>query len=63
MKCPYCDQKMESGYITSDARTIVWRKEKYESAFVWKDSDGIQLVKKYMGVCNIKALCLREKNS
>lgn len=42
MKCPYCNEEMENGYITSDARAIAWRKEKYESAVVRK-GDGIQL--------------------
>lgn len=47
MKCPYCDQEMEAGYIVSDARSaIAWRKDKYESAVV-KDKEGIQLARQY----------------
>lgn len=49
MKCPYCDKEMEEGYITSDARCIAWRKERYESAWVSKKSDGIQLSRTFAG--------------
>lgn len=42
MKCPYCNQEIENGYITSYACAIAWRKEKYESALV-KKGNAIQL--------------------
>lgn len=45
MKCPYCNQEMKKGYITSDARLIAWREEKHESANV-KKGEGVQLAKK-----------------
>ena len=48
MKCPYCNQDMQKGYITSDARFLAWREEKHESANV-KKGDGIQLAKKVVG--------------
>ena len=48
MKCPYCNQDMQKGYITSDARFLAWREEKHESANV-KKGDGIQLAKKVFG--------------
>lgn len=43
MNCPYCRQEMEKGYITSDARYMAWRKERYESAVVGKNGSGFQL--------------------
>lgn len=43
MNCPYCNREMDKGFITSDARFMAWRKERYESAFVRKGADGIQL--------------------
>lgn len=52
MKCPWCEQTMEKGYITSDARAIAWRKEKHESAIVHK-KDGIQLARKMIGTAII----------
>ena len=48
MKCPYCNQDMQKGYITSDARFLAWREEKHESANV-KKGDGVQLAKKVFG--------------
>ena len=48
MRCPFCDQEMEEGYILSDACTIAWKKDRYESAVV-KNGDGIQLSRKYFG--------------
>lgn len=48
MKCPYCNQEIENGYITSNARAIAWRKEKYESALV-KKGNGIQLSYNLLG--------------
>lgn len=48
MKCPYCNQEMENGYITSDANFIAWRKEKHESAWVRK-GEGIQLARNILG--------------
>lgn len=60
MKCPYCGQEMEKGYITTDARSIAWRKEKYESALVAKGSNGIQLSRKMVGACNLdNAYCCK----
>ena len=53
MNCPYCGCEMEKGYITSDARSIAWRKENFESAIVSKNSDGVQLSKKFIGACTI----------
>ncbi|WP_394926417.1 PF20097 family protein [uncultured Robinsoniella sp.] len=49
MKCPYCNQEMENGYITSDAMAIAWRKEKFESAIVGR-GDGVQLRRNFIGV-------------
>lgn len=48
MKCPYCQQDMDIGFITSDARAIAWRKEKYESAIV-KNENGVQLSRNVLG--------------
>ena len=33
MKCPYCNQEMEAGFLTSDARCIAWRRERHEPWF------------------------------
>lgn len=52
MKCPWCEQMMHEGYITSDARAIAWRKEKHESAIVHK-GEGIQLARKVIGTATI----------
>lgn len=48
MKCPYCNKELQKGYITSDARAIAWRKEKYESSLAGK-GDGVQLSRNIMG--------------
>ncbi len=59
MKCPYCNGEMDSGYLTTDALHIAWRKEKYESAVVKKGNNGIQLAQKFQGACNLPAYCCK----
>lgn len=49
MKCPYCDEEMEKGYIVSDAMTMAWRKEKHKSARVRGKEDGVQLSRQMFG--------------
>lgn len=61
MKCPFCNREMENGYLTSDARAIAWRKEKYEPAIIRK-GDGIQLARNPFGgaVAIANAFCCQE---
>lgn len=60
MKCPYCENEMEKGYINTDGLYIAWRKEKFESAKVKKNDDGIQLAKQFVSACNLdNAYCCK----
>ncbi len=61
MKCPYCNQDMEKGYLVSDATAIAWRKEQYDSARILsKNSDGIQLDRRLMGAARLSnAYCCK----
>ena len=44
MKCPYCNQEMEAGFLTSDARCIAWRRERHEPGLVSRNdrNSGVQ---------------------
>ncbi|MFR2692399.1 MAG: PF20097 family protein [Enterocloster bolteae] len=51
MKCPYCNQEMEAGFLTSDARCIAWRRERHEPGLVSRNdrNSGVQLARKTLG--------------
>ncbi|MBU9724861.1 PF20097 family protein [Diplocloster modestus] len=61
MKCPFCNREMENGYLTSDARAIAWRKERYQPALIRKGG-GIQLARNPMGgaAAIANAFCCQE---
>lgn len=52
MECPFCKQEMINGFLTSDARSIAWRKERHESALV-RGSEGIQLARNLLGAAAV----------
>ena len=54
MKCPYCEKEMEKGYIVTDGLCIAFRKEKFKSAKVGKNEEGIQLAHKYVGAASLE---------
>lgn len=56
MKCPYCGNEMESGFLTSDARCIAWRRERHESGLVSRSdgSAGVQLARKTLGTAVVE---------
>lgn len=61
MKCPYCEKEMKKGYIVTDGLWIAFRKEKFESAKVGKNEEGIQLEHKYAGAASLdNAYCCND---
>ena len=49
MKCPYCDNEMVEGCMVTDAKYVAFRKDRFASARVGKNEDGIQLLKNHIG--------------
>ena len=56
MKCPYCNQDMEAGFLTSDARCIAWRRERHEPGLVSRNDrhSGVQLARKTLGAAVVE---------
>ena len=70
MRCPYCDQEMELGYLQS-ARPILWDKEVLEIIIAPKNNRGFYVTKKnfepnhfeayYCCDCNLLVSQLKDK--
>jgi len=62
MKCPYCDNEMETGYLQA-GQYLIWTPEPHKLSFnLRKDGKDIELIRKPLSVQPpyIKASCCRK---